>query len=39
MNQITIEEIDEILSAVHKAASKEVVTDLLLDLRLKLNKD
>ena len=36
---ITTEEIDEVISAIHNQKGKEYITDLLLDLRLKLDKD
>lgn len=39
MNHITKEDIDTIISAVHNNKSKEVITDLLLDMRLTITKD
>jgi len=39
MNNITEEEIDEIITAVHHQRGEEYITDLLLDLRLRIAKD
>jgi hypothetical protein len=36
---ITTDDIDAIISAVHKNADKKDITDLLLDLRLQLTKN
>ena len=39
MNDITIDDIDEIISAIHNKKESSVISDLLLDLRLKLTQD
>ena len=36
---VTEEEIDEIITAVHHQRGAEYITDLLLDLRLRITKD
>ena len=37
--KITTEEIDEVISAVHNQKGSDVVTDLLLDIRLRIEED